>query len=81
MPAVGHNGVVEEMRARVREAVVARDGQLSPIQLIRQLTNEGLKDDRVRVALWQLLGRGELELTADWKLRMASETSVTSASR
>ncbi len=47
-----------------------------PVELIPRLAEElEVKEDQVRAAIWRLLDRGEVELTATWKLRRSARVS------
>ncbi len=59
---------LEQAETKIRQTVQGSNEAYSPIELIRHLTREGMGEDIVRVAIWYLLDRHEIELTPDWKL-------------
>lgn len=40
----------------------------TPSDLIAQLIEEGVPEDRIRAAIWYLIDRTDIILTLDWKL-------------
>lgn len=63
---------LQQAEQMIRDTVTASEREYSPRSLIRSLTEQGLSEDVVRVAVWYLLDRNEISLTIDWKLAATS---------
>jgi hypothetical protein len=62
---------VEQAEADIRSFVAGADTPANPADLIQQLTHRGLPESVVRIAIWLLIDRHEIELTADLRLAPA----------
>ena len=58
----------------------AREGQgpLSPPDLVRTLGNQGIGEEATRLAMWSLIDRGVIELTADWRVQSKRREATAS---
>lgn len=60
LPNLPINDVIEALQGR----------QMSPSELIAELTHKDLSDAAVRVTIWYLISQNQLELSEDQQLRL-----------
>lgn len=65
---VAADAQVEQAEADIRSFVASVDAPANPADLIQQLTQSGLPESVVRIAIWLLIDRHEIELTPDLRL-------------
>lgn len=44
-------------------------GPLSTPELVKALQEQGIDEEAARLAMWYLIDRGAIELTADWRVQ------------
>ncbi|MBS2031501.1 MAG: hypothetical protein JST54_26610 [Deltaproteobacteria bacterium] len=56
---------------------VASKGPVAPTVVAETLAEKGREEPTVRSAVWSLIGRGELEVTDDWRLTTTGSVGTT----
>lgn len=63
---------LERARAKVADVLQQRQEPIAPRDLVAMLQPQGVLEDEVRLAMWDLIDQQKLSITDDNKLEMIS---------